>query len=313
MALVGLFVAAGLAFAVVYVAFPRVLLRTYETVHRARAGFTAGSARVNGWQVPYIQAGQHDDRETVLLIHGFGDSKDRFVDLAKGLTDDFRIIAPDLPGFGESANRSDQKFSADFYRNVIIGFLDELEIESAHLVGYSMGGLLSAKVAAASPQRVRTLTLLAPAGLPGDELSEVDRLLESGQTPLIYRNRESLERLLTLNFNGDFYVPDFAFRALLAEGKERADLHELIFDQLFDRNAITEFQQQVASIDVPTIVIWGMEDRILDASSADRWQEVNPRIKVAKLSGVGHALIHQRIDEIRTAIRDHARGDRKAN
>lgn len=295
------------AFGIVYYAYPRVLLRGVVAVQRSKAGFALRQVQVDNWSLAYIdsQPQPKGDQETILLIHGFGDNKDRFIELAEDLTDDFRIIALDLPGFGESPSRLDEDYSADFYVRVIVGFLDQLNIDSTHVVGYSMGGLLGTKVASKTPSRVRTLTLLAPAGLLGDQASDVDHLIAEGTNPLVYRDRPSLYRLLKLNFNDDFDIPDFVIRAILAEGIQRADLYALIFRQLFDPAEIPAFEQQIAELKMPTLLIWGDQDRILDVSAMDRWIRINPDIRTVRLSGAGHALIHQRIGGIQNELRSH--------
>ncbi len=310
-----LFTAAGLlslvplGLLIIYLAYPRVLLRTVVAVQRSNAGFDHRWVQVKDWDLPYIDSkgqGRHD-QQTLLLVHGFGDSKDSFLDLAAGLTDDYRIVALDLPGFGETAIRTDGDYSADFYVSVIVGFLDQLDLDAVHLVGYSMGGMLAAKVAARSPDRVRTLTLLAPAGLPGDRPSQMDQIMAQEQVlPLTYRDRESFERLMQLNFHQPLDIPDFALRAVVAEGRDRADLHQLIFGKLFNAAEVAALEQELVTLQVPALVIWGIDDRILDVSAADRWLQVNPDIRVVKLPAVGHDLIHQRIDDILKQLRIHS-------
>jgi pimeloyl-ACP methyl ester carboxylesterase len=304
----GLLLLVPLVLLVIYLAYPRVLLRRVIAVRRSRAGFDHGWVQVQDWNLPYLVSQQPggDDQETLLLVHGFGDNKDSFLDLAAGLTDDYHIVALDLPGFGETAIRTDGDYDPSLYADVIVGFLDQLEIDTVHLVGYSMGGMLAAKVAARSPDRVGTLMLLAPGGLSGDQPSEMDQIIAQQQVlPLVYRDRESFERLMQLNFHRSLDIPDFALRAVVAEGRDRADLHEMIFDKLFNAAETSALEQEIATLQLPTLIIWGVEDRILHVSAADRWLQLNPDFRVVKLPAVGHDLIHQRIDEIRQELRIH--------
>jgi pimeloyl-ACP methyl ester carboxylesterase len=307
--ILGLLAVPVLILLVIYLAYPGLLLRSYVLFQRSRAGFSLRHVDVKDWKTPYLDSSQAGEQraaqETIVWVHGFGDTKDNLIPLAKRFQGDFRILALDLPGFGESANRREQDLSADFYVAVIIGFLDRLNIDSAHLVGYSMGGMLAAKLAARAPGRVRTLTLLAPAGLIGDQPSDADRLLAEGEIPLVYRDRKALQRLLDLNFNGDSYIPGFAKRALLAEGKRRADLHELIFETLFDPAGAAELANEISSLRMPVLLIWGEDDRILSVSCADQWLRANPDIRLVVVPDVGHALVHQRIDVVERHVRTH--------
>jgi pimeloyl-ACP methyl ester carboxylesterase len=302
---VGLLLLVPLVLLIIYLAYPRVLLRGVIAVRRSRAGFDHRWVQVQDWNLPYLVSKHSgDEQETLLLVHGFGDNKDSFLDLAEGLTDDYRIVAVDLPGFGETAIRTAGDYNPGFYAGVIVGFLDQLKIDTVHLVGYSMGGMLAAKVAARSPDRVRTLTLLAPGGLTGDQPSEMDQIIAHQQVlPLVYRDRESFERLMQLNFHHSLDIPDFALRAVVAEGRDRADLHEMIFGKLFNAAETSALEQEIATLQLPTLIIWGVEDRILNVSAADRWSQLNPDFHVVKLPAVGHDLIHQRVDEIRKELR----------
>ncbi len=266
----GVMLSCALVFAVVYFAYPRMLLRSGVALQRSAAGFSHRWIEVNRWQLPYIDSHPQGnaDRPTILFVHGFGDTKDRFIDLADKLTDNYRVVALDLPGFGETAIRMDEDFDAALYVRCIIEFVDKLELGPVHLVGYSMGGGLAAKAAVDSPEKFRTLTLLAPAGLPGARPSELDQIIaRSGEIPLVYRDRQSLDRLLELNFNKTPDLPDFVLRAILAEGIERADLHEHIFRRLFNPDDVAAFEGEVAAIEIPTLLIWGQDDRILDVSA----------------------------------------------
>jgi pimeloyl-ACP methyl ester carboxylesterase len=304
----GIFSLLAVAFVIIYLAYPRVLLKAVMALQRSGAGVEHDWVQVQDWNLPYIDSLQEgkDDQETVLLVHGFGDTKDSFLDLAAGLSDDYRIVALDLPGFGESAIRMDDDYSATFYVRMILDFLDQRDIDGVHLVGYSMGGMLAAKVASQSPDRVHTLTLLAPAGLHGDRPSEMDRIVaEEKGCPLTYRDRASFDRLMRLNFNQQLDIPDFAIRAVIAEGRKRADLHELIFSKLFSPADTAALENEIAALKMPTLLIWGAEDQILDVSTADRWSQVNPDIRVVILPGVGHDLIRQRIPKICEELLSH--------
>ncbi|NNE00445.1 MAG: alpha/beta fold hydrolase [Pirellulaceae bacterium] len=293
------------AFAIIYVAYPRVLLNVAIAVQRSNAGFDHYWVKVDDWNLPVIDSHTEGvQRETILLVHGFGDSKDSFLELASGLTSDYRVVAVDLPGFGETAIRRDGDYTAAFYVRTLSRLIEQLNVDSVHLVGYSMGGMLATKLAASSSDQVRTLTLLAPAGLPGEEASELERLIASGDdNPLTYRNREEFGRVLHLNFHDRLDIPDFALRAVIAGGRERAELHDVIFAQLFDPASVSTFEQQVAALKVPTVVLWGSEDRILHVSGADRWSRVNPNIRVVKIPSVGHDLVRQAIGRIVEELR----------
>ncbi len=88
----------------------------------------------------YLEGGP-DDAEVLLLIHGFGGDKDNWTRFARSLTDNYRVIAPDLPGFGESAWHPDWNYSLLPQRSRLHGFVQALNLKQFHIAGNSMGDI----------------------------------------------------------------------------------------------------------------------------------------------------------------------------
>jgi len=107
-----------------------------------------------------LSAGQG---EPVVCVHGLGGTKASFLTTIADLSDRWRVIAVDLPGFGDSDKPLGAAYDAPYFAGAVTGLLDELGIESAHLVGNSMGGRVAIEAGLLDPGRVRSLVLLAPA------------------------------------------------------------------------------------------------------------------------------------------------------
>jgi pimeloyl-ACP methyl ester carboxylesterase len=120
-------------------------LRTYETPHGPISGAEAGSGPV------------------LLAIHGLGGTKASFLPTIGALADTFRVIAVDLPGFGDSVKPLRAPFDAPYFAGVMAEVLDAVGAEHAHVVGNSMGGRIGIELALTRPERVDKLVLLSPA------------------------------------------------------------------------------------------------------------------------------------------------------
>jgi pimeloyl-ACP methyl ester carboxylesterase len=107
-----------------------------------------------------LTAGQGDP---VVCIHGLGGTKASFLTTIADLSATRRVIAMDLPGFGDSVKPLDAGYDAPYFASAVTALLDELELDSAHLVGNSMGGRVAIEAGLLDPSRVRSLVLLAPA------------------------------------------------------------------------------------------------------------------------------------------------------
>jgi pyruvate dehydrogenase E2 component (dihydrolipoamide acetyltransferase) len=237
--------------------------------------------------------------ETVLAIHGFGGDKGNWAFVSDSLAERFRVVAIDLPGHGSSSKDvGDGSLSA--LVDVVLGFLDETGTERAHLLGHSLGGAVALALAASAPERCRSLTLVAPAGLgsPPDVAylrgfaqattrRELAPLLEHLFADKKFLNRQMTEDLLRYKRLDGVSAALSALLATLLDGDAQAlDLSSL----LAERSG-------------PTVVLWGREDRVLPLPSSLPLGS-NSRLRV--VDGVGHMVPIERPDEVASALEEAA-------
>jgi pimeloyl-ACP methyl ester carboxylesterase len=98
----------------------------------------------------------------VIAVHGLGATKGSFLPTVVALSDRFRVIALDLPGFGDSDKPIGAAYDPRFFARAVIDLLDELELDRVHLIGNSLGGRIALEVGLRQPERVNRLVLLAP-------------------------------------------------------------------------------------------------------------------------------------------------------
>src|SRR5947209_12572945 len=99
----------------------------------------------------------------VLLLHGLGGTRASFFETAAALSQRYRVHAPDLPGFGSSSKPPHGAYNALWFAQTMVGLMDALRIERAHIVGNSMGGRTAIEIGLIAPERVGALALLCPA------------------------------------------------------------------------------------------------------------------------------------------------------
>ena len=109
-----------------------------------------------------ISTAQAGAGPTVIAIHGLGASKASFLPTLEALADDFRVVAMDLPGFGDSDKPLGAAYHAPFFASAVVALLDALGEDRAHLIGNSLGGRVALEVGLRHPERVERLGLLAP-------------------------------------------------------------------------------------------------------------------------------------------------------
>jgi pimeloyl-ACP methyl ester carboxylesterase len=118
--------------------------------------------RAAGLRLCYREAGERS-HPAVVMLHGIGSNSSGYRNQLRGLASLFRVVAWDAPGYGQSEGFADEMLTVSDYADALLGLLDALDIERAHLVGSSLGALFAAKLAATHPRRVRSMALSAPA------------------------------------------------------------------------------------------------------------------------------------------------------
>ena len=124
----------------------------------------------DGLQLHYLDIGGRDigSGEPVIFIHGSGPGASGHSNFKQNYpvfaAAGYRIIVPDLPGYGAS-DKPDTLYTLDFFVAALSGLLDALDIQRCVLVGNSLGGAIAIKLALDQPQRVSRLVLMAPGGL----------------------------------------------------------------------------------------------------------------------------------------------------
>jgi len=248
---------------------------------------------INGYEWAYLESQDIGDKPVVVLLHGFAAEKDNWTRMARFL-DDFHVIAPDLPGHGETTYLKDEFYGYDQQSLRLADFIDALGVKHFHLVGNSMGGAIAALYAYRHPERVTTLSLIDAVGFYGEHPSELQQLIAQNKpNPLIVRNQEDMSRLMSFAMEQVPFLPWPAMDVLADRAMAREQANDQIFEHIYQEAEAARysggFDYVFEKLTMPTYVIWGEEDRVLHVSSVDQFLEHTPKIQTDVLPNVGHA------------------------
>jgi len=275
-----------LGLAGVYFLFPGTVYHVLLKVERGIGGLEQRHLEVNGIPIEYLEGGQGD---TLVLLHGFGANKDNWTRIGKHLTPHFRVIAPDLPGFGESGKNPDGDYSIAAQARFVKAFAQALGIKSFHIGGNSMGGNIAGAYASSHPQSLKSLLLIAPGGVASAKLSEMHQMLKAGKpNPLVARNVADYERLLDFVFVERPFIPLPIKKFLIQEAIAHQTLNDKIFEQILKSRDLTPLEALLKGSPVKTLVVWGAQDRVLHVSGAKVIGSVMPKARVEVMDAVGH-------------------------
>ena len=272
---------------ILYIFFPRFLFIQARNALRRKGGMVKKAALVDDLNWPYLEGGSSSGPPLV-LIHGFGGDKDNWSLYAPHIGKHYRLICPDLPGFGEN-DRSielDHSIAAQTVR--LLGFLDALGIEKCHLAGNSMGGYIALQMALNRPERLLSLTLLNNAGVIGPHESELQRQVAAGESPLVVRNMADIERLLAFVAYKPRFIPRQFKKVVIAETVPHAALLDKIFNQIACDALERPVNDQLPRVSTPTQIIWGRHDRLIDVSCATVLHEGIKGSELVIFEDVGH-------------------------
>ena len=260
---------------------------------RFASGLHRKSVQVGDHQVYYSEGGQGE--ETVVMVHGFSASSDNWNRMAARIGKRYRVIAPDLPGWGESTRLDSASYSYPVQVERLHQLLERMGLRRFHLMGHSMGGGISSRYASQYPGEVITLTLIAPHGLAEPEPSDLAQSVARGDNWLVPTTIPGVERLLDKCFGKRPFIPGPVVKYLAQQVISRSEKTGKIFDeiQLNDPPLAT----QLENIKAPTLVIWGDLDRLIHVSAAEGFKTGIKNSETLILRGSGHMPLMENVRE----------------
>ena len=255
---------------------------------------------VDGLAVRYARRGPSTG-VPVLFVHGFGGDLGNWLFNLDALAEVAPVIALDLPGHGQSATTLPGAALADLAR-FVARFLDQLDIERVHAVGHSLGGAIATRFALDHPGRVATLTLVNSAGLG----PEINGGYTSGFVEAASRRelKPVVEQL--------FANPELASRQLVDDllKYKRLDgvaesLTTLAAAQFPAGRQAEQPGRELAGRDLPLLVVWGREDRVIPVEHADN-APAGATVRI--FEDTGHMTMMERASDFNALLKRHIGG-----
>lgn len=273
---------------------PTALLASVQFTERQLAGLDSRQVQVGEFNIHYYEGGPQG-AETILMIHGFGADKDNWVRFSRPLTARYHVVALDLPGFGDSS-KPEASYDVGTQVERLNAFAKAIGLHKLHLIGNSMGGHIAALYAARHPEEVLSVALLNNAGVNAPQASELFKRLDRGDAnPLLVRNADDFSNMLDLLFVEKPPLPGSLKQYLAERAMASHDFNQKIFNQLRER--YIPLETELAKIQVPTLLLWGDQDQILDVSSIKVMQPLLKQPTVVIMQACGHLPMIERPEE----------------
>ena len=246
-------------------------------------GFERHEIDIQGVKTVYYEAGQGP---TIVYFHGGGAFHG--IRFARPWTEKFRVICPYHPGFAESGD--DPRVGAmQHYVLHYLDFFDRLGLDKVHLVGLSMGGRLAAEFAVSHNDRLTSLVLGAPGGL---EVPEHPPTNLGALAP-----DEMMAHLVSDMAVLAPYIPP----AVPVEvfGPARAREGQAAFKVMMSPTALDHWMHRIT---VPTLLLWGKEDRVLPVGRVKAWTDRLPKATTLRIfKDIGHLIFDESPEAVKAA------------
>jgi haloalkane dehalogenase len=251
--------------------------------------------KVNGLTVAYRELGSGP---AVLLLHGWPTSSYLWRGAMPPIARGNRVIAVDLPGFGESDKPVDVRYSFGLFSGVIDGVLAELGVERAGLAGHDLGGPVALRWALDNPDRVAGLALLNTLVYPefSDAVVEFVAALRDPEGRARATGREGLAALMRLGVADPSVVTDELIAAVVAPfGTEESRTALANAGIGLERRGFVDLGERLHGLRAPLRVIYGERDRLLPdvAQTMERVRRDVPHAEVTALPECGHFLLEE--------------------
>lgn len=253
------------------------------------AASSTQTIELDGLKVHYKETGPQG-APALLLLHGFGSSLQAWDDWSVKLEQKYRVIRLDLPGFGLTGASPDHDYSEEKDLAILTHFANKLGLDKFSVIGHSMGGKMAWSLAAAQPDRVQALVLMAPDGFP--------------ETKDIGTKPYEVPAIMGLI---KYVLPKYLVRKSIEPAFAEADaLNDALVNRYFDmlrapgvRGAILERSNQtiytdpvprLKAIKAPTLLIWGEQDQMIPSTNAQSYANVLSNSTTVLVPKLGHLL-----------------------
>ncbi len=254
---------------------------------------------IDGFSIRYLDYDNvkhvSDKPRVVLLLHGIGASAERWLPVVPGLSRHFRIVVPDIIGFGYS-DKPTVEYTMDFFLSFLQSFLDNLNIPAASVVGSSFGGWMAMEFAIRFNRRIDKLVLAAPAGRMQSSTHVLDQYIMAA----LYPTRENaLRAFMDMAYDPsavtDDTVIDFVNRMRLPNAKYA------FMSTLLGIRDSPNLSDRLPKLLVPTLFIWGDNDNMIPMQYLGDYRQV-PQGELVLIKDCGHTPYVEKPAEFNKAL-----------
>lgn len=279
--------------------------QTAGLLRRGLGSLRQKSVQAGGLEVWYLEGGVQPDAPAVVLLHGFAGDKENWSEVGKLLVaGGFRVVVPDLPGFGQNAKHPDLSYDVTSQAKRVRAFIQKLGLDSFHLVGHSLGGSIAAAVAYAAAEEVASLTLIEPFGVRVPYESELDKLLANDRNPMVIANSTAYNNLLDFVFHERPDMPAALKKHRAEQAAQNRVFYLKVWKETREGERANLLDLLLPVIKIRTLVIQGAESQVVHPATPGVIQTMMSEARIVTLDGCGHFPMMEKAAETADLLAD---------
>ncbi len=292
-----------------------VVAATTLTAAESNSSVKYQTTEIEGQKIFYREAGAKD-APTILLLHGFPTSSHMFRNLIPQLADKYHVVAPDMPGFGQSSAPSptDFEYSFDHMASVIDQFTQKLELDKFSLYLMDYGAPVGFRIAHKHPEKIQSL-IIQNGNAYDEGLKDFWKPIKLYWEKDTAENRNALKSLLTIEATEWQYTHGVRDKAAISpdnwtvdqglldrEGNNEIQL-KLFKSYGTNPGLYPQWQEYLRTHQPPTLIVWGKNDHIFPADGAHPYKKDLKDLEFHLLD-TGHFALEEDGDKIAELMRD---------
>lgn len=236
--------------------------------------------QIDGNKIRYLESGT--SKNTLVLIHGLGASAERWDKVIPLFENHYKVIVPDLVGFGFS-DKPLVDYTPEFFSDFIDKFFTATNIEQANIIGSSLGGQIAIEYASLHPEKIKKLVLVSPAGIMKHSTPALDAYIMAAMYPNEQNAKNAFELMEGSGRSADESIVNAFVKRMRLPNAKLAFMSSLL--GLKNSKLITSKLQTIL---IPTLIIWGSNDPIIPITFADNFLSAIQNSQLHRIDNCGH-------------------------
>lgn len=210
---------------------------------------------VNGNKIRYLEEG--NEKKIIVLLHGLGGMAERWLPIFPFFRTKYKIIAPDIVGYGKS-DKPQVDYTIEFFTQFVFEFLNTLSLKNIFMMGNSLGGQIVAECAATQSPLIKKIVLVSPAGI----IKKSTAVLDAYTTAALYPTHESVKMAYEMMMGPKKKVREESIENFISS-MSRPNAKMAFISTLLGMKNSPVITEKLSLIKIPSMLVWGSEDKLI--------------------------------------------------